>query len=295
MGAGSMFKQKIMLTGVAILWAICLAACGAAPAPSAAQPTEPDTSRSMPLPSPEITAPYVAYQSVLQGESEFYHVTSGEYLDIAHLKDALTTDDLPLTVKQYAAVDLDDDGIEEVMLQLSLAENDQAGFVILHYQDGSVYGYTLESRTFSDLKADGSFMFSSGAADWGFGTISFTSDGYEVDEVTYCDSGAFFVDREMAGEKQFLEAVEHQNAKESVTWYDYTSDKDILSELANQEESAQTELSHLYIHEYTEDDGAASSTIYGIDSKDVDGSIFNAQFEELIAGQLLDRSAWTII
>lgn len=233
-----MFKQKIMLTVVAILWAICLAACGAAPAPSAAQPTEPNTSTSMPLPSPEITEPYAAYQSVLQGESEFYHATSGAYLDMAHLKHTLTTDDLPLTVKQYGAVDLDDDRIEEVILQLSLAENDQAGFVILHYQDGAVYGYTLESRAISELKADGTFMFSGGAADWGFGTISFTSDGYEVDKVTYCDSGAFFVDREMAGEKQFLEAVEHQNAKESVTWYDYASDKDILSELANQEKSA---------------------------------------------------------
>lgn len=217
-----MLKQNALLTGATILWAICLAACGAAPSPSAAQPTLVDA--SAPLSAPDIVAPYAAYQSVLQGEREFYHVASGEYLDMAHLKDTITPDDLPLTVEQYTVVDLDWDGVGEVFLSLSLADNHKAAFAILHYQAGEVYGYTLVPRAFSDLKADGTFAFSSGAADWGFGTISFTSEGYEVDKVIYCDSGAYFVDHEAVGDARFFESAARQTAKEPAPWYDYQGD-----------------------------------------------------------------------
>lgn len=50
-----------------------------------------------------------------------------------------------------------------------------------------------------------------------------------------------------------------------------------------------TELSHMFIHEYT---GAASSAVYGIDGGEVDEAVFSARFEALVTSQLPDRSAW---
>ena len=54
-----------------------------------------------------------------------------------------------------------------------------------------------------------------------------------------------------------------------------------------------TELAHLFIHEYTYCDGAAPSTVYGIDGEEVDEAVFSARFEALVTSQLPDRSAWT--
>ena len=44
-----------------------------------------------------------------------------------------------------------------------------------------------------------------------------------------------------------------------------------------------TELSHMFIHEYT---GAAPSAVYGIDGEEVDEAVFSARFEALVTSQL---------
>ena len=54
-----------------------------------------------------------------------------------------------------------------------------------------------------------------------------------------------------------------------------------------------TELSHMFIHEYTYCDGAAPSTIYGIDGEEVDEAVFSARFEALVTSQLKTPAAPT--
>ena len=84
--------------------------------------------------------------------------------------------------QQFAIVDLTQNGIKDVVLQFSLAENNQAGFIILHDESGTIYSYTLVSRSMSDLKVDGTFIFSSGASDWGIGSLILSSSGYEIEK-----------------------------------------------------------------------------------------------------------------
>ena len=146
----------------------------------------------------------------------------------------MTSDDIPIVAKDFSIIDLVRDGVPEVVLRLAVMEdgNDEIGFVILRYENGQVWGYAIGHRSFLDLKADGSFGFSSGAADWGFGTITLSEDGYEIDRITYCESVQdsehseefYFVDYERASEKKFQAAVDEHNDKENAAWYDLTSE-----------------------------------------------------------------------
>ena len=88
-----------------------------------------------------------------------------------------------------------------------------------------------------DLKQDGTFSFSSGAADSGFGSISFTDKSYKIDEISYSESSydanneltvSYFVNGQAATEAEFLSAVEKQDGKESILWYDF-NDENIVS------------------------------------------------------------------
>ncbi|NLK74969.1 MAG: hypothetical protein GX288_06735 [Clostridiales bacterium] len=81
-----------------------------------------------------------------------------------------------------------------------------------------------------DLKDDGSFSFSSGAADSGFGTMIFTEEGFTVDKISYSESSydsdnnqiiSYYVNHESATEEEFFSAINKQIEKPAVTWYDF--------------------------------------------------------------------------
>lgn len=167
--------------------------------------------------------PYNSYLDILYGETTFFNVTTKDYLDISHIKDALTQDNFPFSIEQFTVLDLDNDGIEEVVLQISLAENECAGFEILHYKEGTVYGYTLVPRGFANLKNDGTFWVSSGASDNGVVRISnFSSTDYSVDEILYCRDNTFYINQEKTSAQNYNIAMDEQLSKTDATWYDFT-------------------------------------------------------------------------
>ena len=92
-----------------------------------------------------------------------------------------------------------------------------------------------------DLKDDGTFSFSSGTADSGFGKVKFTENGYSIDKITYSESSdnsgnnqitSYFVNNQSASEEDFLSAINKQSDKTAVTWYDFTDEniEKLLSE-----------------------------------------------------------------
>ncbi len=170
------------------------------------------------------------YESVLQGKRQFFSVDAAQHLHISQLCQALSADgSVETRVTKLAVVDLDSDETPEVVLGLAVNNNEDFGFEVLHYQDGVVYGYALPYRALMNLKADGTFSFSSGAADNGFGTLEFTDNGYTVHKATYCESGysspqeqtvSYFVDGQDATEEDFLSAIARQDQKADVLWHD---------------------------------------------------------------------------
>lgn len=187
-------------------------------------------------------SPLNTYQSILQNKTQFFSTDAKKYLNIDQLNQTVS-DDGSIKVKaiKFAIVDLEKDNVPEVILWLDVNTNEYYGFEVLRYQDGVVYGYTLPYKSFMDLKDDGTFSFSSGAADNGFGTIKFTENGYMIDKITYSESSydsgnnqitSYFVNNQSASEEDFLSAVNKQSEKAKVTWYDFTDEnlEKLLSE-----------------------------------------------------------------
>ena len=189
---------------------------------------------TQPSAQPSQSSPESGIQAVLQGNATFYSIDAAQNLTINELG-RVVSDDSGITAKalKFAIVDLDGDGISEVILWLKVNENDSFGFEILRQQSGQIYGYTIYYKSFMDLKRDGTFSFSGGAADSGFGTISFSDKVYTINEITYSQSAydannelttSYCVNGQDASENDYLAAVEEQNGKESVLWYDFTSE-----------------------------------------------------------------------
>lgn len=197
------------------------------------------TSAGDPLPSPAETEPAFSgsetgFQAVLEGRAPFYSTDANQSLSIHELGRAAGLDGgNPVKPIQFTAIDLDGDGVREMVLRLQVGESDFYGFEILRQQDGQVYGYTLVYRAFMDLKTDGTFSFSSGAADSGFGSVSFPDKFYRIDRIAYSESSydagneltvSYFVNGQAAAEAEFLSAVEAQNKKEGVLWYEFNEE-----------------------------------------------------------------------
>ena len=76
-------------------------------------------------------------------------------------------DSNPIKTPQFAVVDLDGDGVSEVVLAIE----DYNRFIILRYKEGRVYGFIVSYRSMFNLKADGSFMTSSSSSDTSVGKM----------------------------------------------------------------------------------------------------------------------------
>ena len=175
-----------------------------------------------------------AIKAVLQGNAEFFETGIKKTLNINQLNQAVSLDS-KATAKatKFAVIDLDNDGTKEVILWLTVNGLDYSASEVLHYQSGVVYGYVMWYRSFNELKTDGTFTFSSGAMDSGFGTIKFTDQTCSTDEIVYSESSydsnnnltvSFFIDNKSATQDEFNLAIKNQDEKPNATWYDFTDD-----------------------------------------------------------------------
>ena len=171
------------------------------------------------------------YKSTLLGKSDFICTDLGnERINISGIGRAVTDDDsITVSSTRFASVDVDGDGENEVVLWLQINNASDYGFEILHNINGEIYGYTLQYRTFMNLKKDGTFLFSGGAADSGIGKLSFSETGYSVNTQVYSQSGydsnneltiQYFINDESCSEDEFNESLGEQDQKPDVEWVD---------------------------------------------------------------------------
>lgn len=172
-------------------------------------------------------------KSVLLGSSDFISTDlGGQSLSISEIGQTVTDDEsITVNVSQFTVIDLDGDGIDEVVLWLQIDEINDYGFEVLRYRDGSVYGYTFVYRAFMELKEDGTFSFSSGAADSGIGKLIFSDDEYSFDIIANSESEydsnneliiQYFADGELSTEDEFSNIINSQDGKTDVQWYDFS-------------------------------------------------------------------------
>jgi hypothetical protein len=133
------------------------------------------------------------------------------------------------TCDSFALCDLDRDGTPEVIASMTTGGNTNPEYMILHGENGTVYGYPVTYRALMDLKTDGSFWVSCGAGDNGTDIMWFDGVNYVREDVTYqvgglTDDPHYYVDREETTEDCFNAAVISQDTKPDVVWYDLTAE-----------------------------------------------------------------------
>lgn len=176
-----------------------------------------------------------SYQAVLLNNGDFFSTDlQNKKINLTNIKEVVTDDDgITVTANKFAIMDLNNDGENEVILWIQINGVSDFGFEILRYQEGSVYGYTLFYREFMELKTDGTFIFSGGAADWGIGKLSFLGNEYTINKLYYCESqynsdneleAQYFSNGTPYSEEEFNDDMSRQEEKGNIRWYDVTTD-----------------------------------------------------------------------
>jgi|AGTN01.2.fsa_nt_gi Antirepressor regulating drug resistance, predicted signal transduction N-terminal membrane component len=179
-----------------------------------------------------------AYHAVLQNQAEFFSTDNQKNL---YLNDFLTNKEIYETifsVTHFTVLDLDGDQAPEVVLELSVGGNPQF-YEVLHDMNDTIYGYLIVYRGLTELKADGTFLFSSGAADNGAGKLKFESDAYMTDPLAYSQSSqgdttltiTYFINNEQVTKEAFDSFVNEQSGKKDAVWYEF-SQQNIETELS---------------------------------------------------------------
>ena len=170
--------------------------------------------------------------AVMVGNKDFFETGLNQELNVRELKNAVTSDNtVTAEVKKFSVIDLDTDGIDEIVLWLSANGDDNYGCEILRYHDAEVYGYLMWYRAFNSLKSDGTFSFSGGAADTGFGRLIFDGKGFRTERIVYSKSDygsdneivvSFFVNDEEATQSLFETELQKQSEKKDAVRCEFT-------------------------------------------------------------------------
>ena len=134
-----------------------------------------------------------------------------------YLKDFKIVENQTAKVDKYAFVDLDKDGVEELVIYTT---SDYGAYVILHYENEKVYGYMIEVRSLENLKADGSFMGSNGANSTEYLRMKFNKNSYTIETEAVYDGNekVYKINNANVSEKEIKDYVENWNKKENVSW-----------------------------------------------------------------------------
>ena len=228
-------RPALWIVVVSVIMAVMAAVCLLTDPVSAQGDPDPDVSESQSAGS--LLDPWM--EEILAGRQNFTSADTGEHVNIDLLNGAYPPD-APfnsITLSQFAVVDLNRDGVNELVLSPSidgdgsLERISTLGYLILHRQGDEVSSYNLGYRAFGSLKADGTFWFSSSASDGGYAHLRFADGGCVTDEVTYSRGAydevsgemrvSYFVEGRAAEQAEFEAAVQAWNAKPDAAWYTY--------------------------------------------------------------------------
>ena len=125
-----------------------------------------------------------------------------------------------MTIQEYVFTDLDNDGRSELVV---LIESIDGSYVILRYnkKEEKVYGYVLGVRELEDLKQDGTFMGSGGAAISTYSKIEFDKNNkMNVIDLAYVDEEAnvYKIDNKDVSYDEMNTYIEKWDEKKSVNW-----------------------------------------------------------------------------
>lgn len=183
------------------------------------------------LPEEAQTTAMESYRDILLGSAEFLYAPDGTYferMDITAARTMFNPDSNDAKIWSFVAIDLDGDGENEAVLQITDVGNDVGGYLILHRENGKIYCFQSNNRTFWDLKIDGTFQYSNPAGqEDGVASIRFAEKNYTVEKIICATGDHYEFDRFTVGGQQvsheeYQAAWENQRQKPDVAWYAFT-------------------------------------------------------------------------
>ena len=166
---------------------------------------------------------------VLKNNAVFYsHTHAGiDQTTMSELLKGYSWDDeYTVYIQEFSIVDMDGDGVPEVVLQLSAGGER----IVLHYENGTIHAHGFPFRGLNALKYDGTFISSGGAAYNSIGRLYFLDGG--ISRTRWLASSnsfeyngerhpIYFVDDEEASSEMFSHLMSEHLAKEHVKWYPF--------------------------------------------------------------------------
>ena len=239
-------RVSVILLALSML---CLASCGISEAPknivSTPQPTattpsvkeESSNAETTPEPLQNLTAGEL-FSSVMEDKRAIYLSQLG-YIRQTELAPSKTGTISELqfgyenhyNIANFAVVDLDGNRIPEVILEVE----EYFGYIILSYQDGRITGNGMYYRGFCDLKKDGCYYSSSGAAYNQINRLYFMGDTWEGDILAEQNGMQYFAKDIITDERAWKKAYEEFDNKEDAEWYAFTPENIETYVLKNKE------------------------------------------------------------
>lgn len=134
----------------------------------------------------------------------------------------------------FLLLDLDEDGVQELLLWLRVEQDEYGGFWVLRYEEDRVVGYSMTFRNFDKLKQDGTYQVSNSPEDYGIGRIRFAENTWEFIYTAHYKAAldgdgnvaeyACTIDNAPGTMEEFNAAFEHHLEKPNAVWLEYTQE-----------------------------------------------------------------------
>lgn len=179
-------------------------------------------------------------ETVLLEDGAFYDTDFGTDTTLSRLLAENAPEGCQLEVESFAVIDLDRDSTAEAVLRLTLNPGSIYGYEVLcRSRAGTVCGFALTERQFLDLKDDGSFSYSGGISNSGFGflfvsaadptdkpfwytdPIAYMESCLDQDGMEYTD---YYLRYQSITQEEYQAALACQQGKKNADWYPFTQE-----------------------------------------------------------------------
>lgn len=172
------------------------------------------------------------YKQVLLSEIPFsFHFVVADSIDEYYINN-ISYDEYKFIPHHFSFIDMNNDKVPEIVIEGAIGQS--AGFVlVLREYNGMMIGHEFSHRQMNDIKKDGTYLASGGAAYNGYYQISFNDDSYTQLNILRMDTDEdskgnhkpiFFIGQEQVAEKVFWEHWEVQQNKDDAFWVEFELD-----------------------------------------------------------------------
>lgn len=167
------------------------------------------------------------YMQILSGERKYIKENNQEEL-LQEYIDTLNSNNVYIN---YAMIDLDEDDKNEMVIYIDT--NSDGYYLVLNYESGAVYGFKFDYREMVNLKIDGRFMQSGGAADSQIVRMVFDKNEININILAIRNSNEFKINSEVVTEKDYNEYMSEFEKMKNVEFSTYNEESTYIDKDKN--------------------------------------------------------------